>query len=108
MCPTFGCLGLSLDWTATDGLNWNFDGGVGLAVAFPGVNVRPIAEHRSGWSESTSLFGSAPLPGAQASYVFEDERNEGGWQWGGISSQYPRERGYGWGGGFVHMWHWGS
>jgi RHS repeat-associated protein len=107
VCPVFGCIGLSVNYS-DKGLNWGFESGVGLAVSYPGLNFRPVGEHKSGWSESTQLFGSAPVPGAQASYTFGDATNKSGWDWIVSAGQYPRSKGYGWGGGFVHMWKWGS
>jgi RHS repeat-associated protein len=120
VCPVFGCVAVSIDWTDTHGFGFNFDGGVGVAVAYPGWNVGPVSGHSEGWSESNRIFGSAPFPGASGAWVFDEELCDGHFEWGGVSSEYgpeteagevigvSRSSGYGWGGGYVHNWHWGS
>jgi hypothetical protein len=120
VCPVFGCIEASVDWHDEDGFGVNFRGGVGVAVAMPGVGANLISDHSSGWTEYNSLFGSTPVPGGEGAWVFDEKIQEGEVQWTGAtanSSPGPVEASdaggsrasrYSWGGGYVHTWEWGS
>jgi hypothetical protein len=104
-----------------EGVGLNFDMGIGLAVAYPGWSVGTTSGHSSGWSESNKIFASAPFPFANGAWEFGQSLYEGSFFCCGYTGEYGPEvdaggsisgfkpsANYGWGGGCVHNWHWGS